>query len=384
MFRNLLMIVLPGLMFFSCKEDKGKQFAVSGTVKNISAKMIYLEETPVATMQRLIMDSAAIGTDGKFSLKAKTKEESIYNLRLDDEVYPFVSLINDADKITVEADFNNAKELYRISGSPSSQAVKDYLNASGEMMRDIYYLDKRIDSLQKAIVADSLLSPLKTKRSGLAAQLKSFTQQSIKDSKSPSLAMFILGTYQGLANNPGFRIEPLENEEVSGIINNLAAKFPQHQSLASVKRTLDAQMSKMGLVGKPAPEITLPDTEGQQVKLSSFRGKYVLVDFWASWCGPCRLENPNVVEAYDKFKNKNFTILGVSLDKSKAPWLKAIVDDKLNWTHISDLQWWSSVVVPLYNIQGIPYNVLIDPDGKVIAENLRGDELHQKLEEVLQ
>jgi thiol-disulfide isomerase/thioredoxin len=109
----------------------------------------------------------------------------------------------------------------------------------------------------------------------------------------------------------------------------------------------------------------------------------VLVDFWASWCGPCRRENPNVVEAFNKYKNKNFTILGVSLDLKKEAWQKAIVDDNLNWTHISDLKQWGSEVVPLYGIQGIPFNVLVDPGGKVIAENLRGEELNQKLQEVL-
>ena len=137
-------------------------------------------------------------------------------------------------------------------------------------------------------------------------------------------------------------------------------------------------------VGNIAPEISLADPNGKIISLSSLRGKYVLVDFWASWCGPCRGENPNVVAAYEKYKNKNFTVLGISLDEDKASWLEAIKEDKLNWQHISDLKKWESIVVGAYQIEGIPFNVLIDPTGKIIATELRGQALQETLAGVLQ
>jgi len=138
-------------------------------------------------------------------------------------------------------------------------------------------------------------------------------------------------------------------------------------------------------IGDAAPAFTIPDVNGKMVSLGDFKGKYVLVDFWASWCGPCRQENPNVVKAYNKYKDKNFTVLGVSLDRpgQKDNWVKAINDDKLAWTNVSDLQFWNSEVVSLYGFNGIPFNILVDPQGKVIAEGLRGETLVAKLGEVL-
>ena len=141
--------------------------------------------------------------------------------------------------------------------------------------------------------------------------------------------------------------------------------------------------AKLTAVGQMAPEIALPNPEGKVVALSSLRGKYVLVDFWAKWCGPCRRENPNVVKAYHKFKDKGFEVFGVSLDRTKEDWLQAIQQDGLVWTHVSDLKYFQSQAAADYNINAIPFSILVDPQGVIIAKNLRGAALEKKLEEVL-
>jgi len=199
---------------------------------------------------------------------------------------------------------------------------------------------------------------------------KKFVEQ---NPKSP-IALYALNSYAGYDINPA-EVEPVFNKLAPAIKNS-----PSGKSFAEKIET-----AKKTGVGAMAMEFTQNDTLGNPVSLSNFRGKYVLVDFWASWCGPCRVENPNVVAAFEKYKDKGFTVLGISLDQpgKKDKWLEAIHKDKLTWTHVSDLQFWNNAVAKQYGIQAIPQNLLIDPKGMIVGKNLRGEALHKKLEEIL-
>jgi peroxiredoxin len=196
----------------------------------------------------------------------------------------------------------------------------------------------------------------------------------VRNEPQSPVAFYALQQYAGWDINPD-KIEPL--------FNSLPEQVRNYPSAISFKEQVET--AKKTGVGRVAPDFTQNDTLDQPVQLSSLRGKYLLIDFWASWCGPCRQENPNVVKVFNQYKDKNFHVLGVSLDRAgqKDKWMKAIHDDQLTWTHVSDLKFWENAVSKQYGIRAIPQNLLLDPQGKIVAKNLRGEALVKKMQELL-
>jgi peroxiredoxin len=387
------LLIMAVSLFYSCKQGSKTRLQVTCNYKDADKLFtapngkVYLEEVVSGRDQQpLALDSIRLSSNnGSFTLTGKLRntDQEVFTLVFGDNILA-IPLINDVPDMQVNVDLAKKDDFYSISGSDASAQLKILIDDLGKKNYLVERSFSQLDSLKRMNAPDSVLMAATTVKNIAINDLNGYLRKFIETDSSATLSTLALGWASRSFSQADFESE----------MGNLAKKFPANKILAEMKKNYDlqkAQMSQMqqppqdnSWVNKQAPDLSLPDANGKVISLESFKGKYVLVDFWASWCSPCRMENPNVVKAYNEFKDKNFAILGVSLDKEKDPWQQAILADKLAWTQVSDLKYWNSKAVEVFKFEGIPFNILIDPQGKIIAQELRGADLENKLKEVLQ
>jgi thiol-disulfide isomerase/thioredoxin len=383
---KLILILAFVLVIWGCKNSSVE---ISGKLTNVlKGEYLYLAELMSNKIQTV--DSLQVPADGKFFFSRDVKIPTFYLLKINNKNF-FMLLTEPGEKFRMTASFDSINHPISISGSKGTQKMVDYNNAlknsidKRNRLSEIY--SQNIDSPDLPKVMQSLDSMSQQ----YLNEINVYTKKYIDDNLTSLVSLVAL--YQQYAPSL-FVLNPIKDVKYFvKVDSSLFSLYPESEPVKALHEQVQTLVAgiklKEGLnsmlhPGDIAPDITLPSPGGEIIKLSSTRGNIVLVDFWASWCNPCRLENPNLVKAYDLYRSKGFQIFQVSLDKTKEDWLKGIENDKLGrWIHVSDVKYWNSTVVSLYKIESIPFNLLLDKEGKIIAMNLRGDKLLAELESVL-
>jgi peroxiredoxin len=357
------------LSLFGVLSAAAQKAVIHGSISPVTpGKILTLTWINYETRNDQKVKDVAMSSSGTFDFQIEVKEPAIYSLTLEKKL-----LLNLLAKPGDNIELRIEQGKIESKGSPDTQALIDYETFRQEAYQ--HWLKPTYDSSEVA------------GKSGDAARIdfwsRAHEQASIKYKEQLS-DWVMRGSFKNslAAIHHSLRWHA-DNDLVlmDTLVSIAQRKYPNYQLTQQLKRKVIS--TKRIALGAEAPAFSAPDTEGNLVTLENWKGKYVLVDFWASWCGPCRIENPNLARLYEKFQGKGFDILSVSIDESKERWLKAIEKDRLIWTNLSELDGYASPVASLYNVTSIPNSFLLDPQGKIIGKNLKGKDLEQKLKELL-
>lgn len=364
------------------------EFLVKGVIKNSKNNKLVLSEH--TNNGPIVVDSVEVEDNGEFKLTGRTSDPKFYMLKISPNEY-ITLIIDSANVLNVTADADDFVRSHKVEGSEDMALLKKLNDRIIKTYEQLDSIGKIYMEYEGTSQEDSI-KPFIIKAQQIIEEEQRAFSKSFIDSNAHSFSCIIALSQQFSSKRKVFNI-PNDIEYYEKVQAKLTERYPQSENVKTLSAHIEYEKAKLAQlqamqsqfkVGDQVPDISLADPNGKNISLYSLRGKYVLLDFWAGWCGPCRVENPILVENYNKFKAKGFEIFQVSLDEKESLWKKAIKDDGLSaWHHVSDLQGWDSSAARAYNISKIPANFLLDPNGKVIAVNLRGEQLGVKLTEVL-
>jgi len=383
--KNLLLFLFAISIIAGCKNNSVR---ISGTLINpVKGNYIYLDELLSSEMKAV--DSVKIPENGTFSFNREIKAPAFYVLKIDERNF-LTMLLSPGEKMNLSANYDSLNYPVSVTGSKGTELMSEYnrklRNTISKLtgLSDVYR--QNINNPELPAVIESLDSIAQT----YLDEINSYTKSYIDQNQTSLVSLIAL--YQQVAPNVYVLNPAKDYKYYLKVDSTLSALYPDyepvttlHEQVKQLVAAADTTISRSAPAGEGtvAPEIVLPTPQGDTIKLSSTRGSFVLLDFWASWCSPCRQENPNLVSAYNTYHRKGFQIYQVSLDKTKEAWMKGIEDDQLGkWIHVSDIQYWNSKAAQLYKIESIPSNFLLDKEGRIIATNLRGEALQTKLAEL--
>ncbi len=367
---KLILAVTTIVALGSCgNKNNSSGFSLKGSLTESKGEMIYLEK--LMNPKPIVVDSTSLDEQGNFEFKNYSPKIGFYRLRLSPQNFAML-VLDSADNVTITGNAKDLGNTYKASGSEETRIFMEYNEIVKGNKFQTDSLNIAFQSAMQTLKMDSLKMDSLSKifQPPYEAIMATFNaKMAEKLMKNTSMYSSIIAI-QGM--------EPDKFSEVYlALSEGLIKKFPNEKTVKVFYESVKVALATVS--GQTAPEINLPTPEGVNISLSSLKGKIVLIDFWASWCGPCRKDMPNVVNIYKKYKDKGFEIYGVSLDQDKEHWVEAIKKDGITWIQVSDLKYWECEPAKLYAVTGIPFTVLLNKEGKIIAKGLRGAELESAI-----